>query len=192
MRGIRCPRAATRGSASAVLWFVIGLGIGLAAAVVLPLPFGARSLTVMSGSMEPALSTGDVVVVRPVHPLAARVGDVVTFPSPDEGDRLITHRVRRLHARGGAVEFETKGDANNATERWSVAEGGEIGRVAYRVRKLGYVLHWAGSAHGRLLLFALPVLGLGALALLRTWRDEPRPGVARRETPSPESPALLP
>jgi signal peptidase len=179
-------------SAIAVLWFLIGLGIGLAAAVVLPLPFGARSLTVMSGSMEPALSTGDVVVVRPVPPLAARVGDVVTFPSPDGGDHLITHRVRHLHALGGTVEFETKGDANNATERWSVTEGGEIGRVVYRVRKLGYVLHWAGLAYGRLLFFALPVLGLGALTLLRTWRDEPRPAPGAREPPSPESPALLP
>ena len=36
----------------------------------------------MSGSMQPAIHTGDVVVDESIAPAEARVGDVVTFKDP--------------------------------------------------------------------------------------------------------------
>ncbi len=56
---------------------------------------GFRSFTVLSGSMEPAISTGDVVVNERVGPLETRPGDVLTFRDPTRQGRLITHRLRR-------------------------------------------------------------------------------------------------
>ena len=44
---------------------------------------GSRRFAVLSGSMEPTIATGDVVVVDKIAPLEARVGDVVTFRSPE-------------------------------------------------------------------------------------------------------------
>jgi signal peptidase I len=167
-----------------VAWSGLGLAAGLLAAVGVPPLAGFRSLTVMSGSMEPAVTTGDVVVNEMIRPLAARPGDVVSFRDPDGGHRMITHRLRRIQAVGTTVELETKGDANNAVERWAMPAGGRIGRVIYRVPKLGYLLIWAGSPYGRLALIALPTLVLGALALLALWR----PGgwlPQRKASPSP-------
>ena len=82
-----------------------------------PLAFDARPLTVLSGSMEPTLQTGDVVVAKRVEPGDVRIGDVVTYRSPT--GRLVTHRVRALHQTGERFVFVTKGDANNSTERWT-------------------------------------------------------------------------
>jgi signal peptidase len=144
----------------------------LALALAAPLAFDARPLVVLSGSMEPALGTGDVSVVRSIAPLDARPGDIVTFRDPDNAERLITHRVRAMRVQGDAVVFRTRGDANNVSEHWCVPATGEIGRVMYRIPKLGWVLSYARSKG----LFVL-LLG-GALALLLVfeltaiWRPE--------------------
>jgi signal peptidase len=139
---------------------VAGFAIGIALALALPLAFNARPLVVLSGSMTPALRTGDVSVVRSIAPLDARPGDIVTFRDPDNAERLITHRVRAMHVQGDAVVFRTRGDANNVSEHWRVPASGEIGRVIYSIPKLGWVLAYARTKG----LFVL-MLG-GALALL--------------------------
>lgn len=146
-----------------------GLVAGLLAAVVVPLAFGAHSFAVMSGSMAPAIDTGDVVVVSPLSPAEARPGEVVTFQDPD-GSRLITHRVRGVSRRGDSVRFITRGDANDKGERWSVPASGEIARVAYRLPRAGYLSRTAASPAGRLALVIGPALLLGGWALARIWR----------------------
>ena len=44
--------------------FVVGFTMTIAAALTVPLAFGYHCFAVLSGSMEPTISTGDVVVVR--------------------------------------------------------------------------------------------------------------------------------
>jgi signal peptidase len=168
MPALRVLRALLRFLAMTVAGFAIGIALALAA----PLAFDARPLVVLSGSMEPALGTGDVSVVRSITPLDARPGDIVTFRDSDNAKRLITHRVRAMRVQGDAVVFRTRGDANNVSEHWRVPATGEIGRVMYRIPKLGWVLSYARSKG----LFVL-LLG-GALALLLVfeltaiWRPE--------------------
>ena len=81
-------------------WSVLGVMAGLFLSVSVPYLFGERSLTVLSGSMEPQLHVGDVVVVDQVPPLEVRVGDIVTFRDPEDASRLITHRVREIDVNG--------------------------------------------------------------------------------------------
>jgi signal peptidase len=157
-------------------WAVVACAAAVALAVGLPHAFGYKSFTVMSGSMEPAIGTGAVVVERPIAPREARIGDVVTFKDPEGGERLITHRVTSVRVRGGTARFVTKGDANNAVERWSVPAEGSIGRVAYDVPQVGYAMAYAGGRHGRILLIVLPVLLLAAYELVRIWRPEREKG----------------
>jgi len=172
MPALRVLRALLRFLAMTVAGFAIGIALALAA----PLAFDGRPLVVLSGSMEPALATGDVSVVGSIAPLDARPGDIVTFRDPDNAERLITHRVRAMRVQGDAVVFRTRGDANNVSEHWRVPATGEIGRVMYRIPKLGWVLSYARSKG----LFVL-LLG-GALALLLVfeltaiWRPEERDG----------------
>jgi signal peptidase I len=165
-------------------WIVLGTLGGLVLAVGLPNAFHAKSLTVMSGSMEPTIGVGDVVVARETSPMDVRVGDIVTFRDPTDHERLITHRVRQIHLVGDEVVVVTRGDANTGEEHWAVPADGTIGRVAYHVPKLGYFLVWFHSRYGILLLIVLPTLLLGASELWRLWRPrgahEPRTPRGRR------------
>ncbi|HVI35072.1 MAG TPA: S26 family signal peptidase, partial [Gaiellales bacterium] len=52
-----------------VLWIGLGLLFGTLFAAVAPQLGGFRSFTVRSGSMTPAIETGDVVITRSISPL---------------------------------------------------------------------------------------------------------------------------
>jgi signal peptidase len=150
-------------------WAGLAFCVTLLAAIALPAAIGMHSFTVMSGSMEPNIHTGDVVIDRKIHPLGARPGDVVTFSDPSGKKRLITHRVRSMKVHGSQVDVVTKGDANNTVERWSVPASGHIGRVMLRVPYVGYPLVYAHSRYGLIGLVAIPALLLCALELRRIW-----------------------
>jgi signal peptidase len=153
------------------LWTLAGVAGGLALALVVPLAFGARPLSVLSGSMEPALHTGDLVISKRIAPLDARVGDVVTFRDPNREGQSVTHRVRSVRAQGRKVVFVTKGDANNASERWRISERGKVGRAVYRIPALGRAIGAMRSRTGMLVLL-LVLLPLGAWEIAAAWRPE--------------------
>lgn len=153
-----------------LLSLTAGLTVGLLLAIGVSLAAGYRTFSVMSGSMEPNIHTGDVVVDKPIAPLDARVGDVVTFKDPSRGGELVTHRLRSVRRNGATVAMITKGDANTAVERWSVPVNGSVGRVAYRLPSAGRAIVAIRGPFGRLLLIALPALLLGIYELTRIWR----------------------
>jgi signal peptidase len=149
--------------------------------------FGWRALTVMSGSMEPAVGVGDVVIARQVPAGDAQPGQVITFADPDGHRKLITHRVRSVSVVDGMARFVTQGDANTGRERWSIPTGGNVGLVERRLPMVGYVAIWAKTRAG-LLVLLIPLLALAALELYALWRPQkkvvPEPGPQAAESRS--------
>jgi signal peptidase len=156
-----------------VLRFTVGIAMGLAlgitALVGIPNVIGGKSFTVMSGSMTPAILAGDVVIDERIHPLDARIGDIITFQDPHR-KRLLTHRLRSVRRRDNVMEMVTKGDANNTVERWSMPVRGELGRVRYRVPVIGRLLWRTRTPQARIFMVALPALALGLFELFGIWR----------------------
>jgi signal peptidase I len=153
-----------------VLWTLCGAAATLALAVALLAALGERPLTEMSGSMAPAIQTGDVVISRPITPMDARAGDVITFRDPSDSRRLLTHRLRSIEFREGVVRAVTKGDANNTVEHWKAPPGAQIGRVVLRIPRVGYAVALVAGPLGKVLLIVIPALLLGVLELVRIWR----------------------
>jgi signal peptidase len=168
--------AAARRALMLGCWSVLGFVVVIVMSVSVPNAFGLRELTVLSGSMEPTIHTGDIVVERQVSPLDVRLGDVVSFKDPEDASILITHRVQSMVVHEDVVSFVTKGDANTGVERWKVSADGTIGKVEYHVWRLGYLLSWIRGRIGRLLLVVVPAVVLGAYELVRIWRPKPRSG----------------
>lgn len=155
----------------------VGLVLGIVAAIALPLALGQRPYTVLTGSMEPAIGAGDIIVVERISPSEASSGEVVTFSDPAKSGRLITHRVRSSRRRGGQIDFVTKGDANNTVERWRVPADGVISRVRYRVPEVGRLALLTRSREGLVLVVLLPLLLLAIHEVAGIWR--PRGGSTR-------------
>ena len=91
-----------------------------------PLLVGAdSSYMVMSGSMNPALLPGDLVIVERVDPSLIQAGDVVTV----ESHVVFTHRVVEVRLEEGAYLFRTKGDANEDPDPKLIQASQIIGKV---------------------------------------------------------------
>ena len=160
--------------ARAALRFATRFAIGFAATIVIAVTgahlfLGYDGFTVLSGSMTPTFRTGDVIVAEKIAPLDVRIGDIVSFRSPDDPKRLLTHRVIAMRATQGEVAFVTRGDANTGVERWTIPNDGVLGHVKYKIPKIGYVANRAGSRIGRILFLVVPALLLGILELRRIW-----------------------
>jgi signal peptidase len=167
-RGSR--REWARTIAAIFLWALMGFGAAFLVFISGLSLFGHRSLVVMSGSMEPVLHPGDLVIDHQVTPLQIRVGDIVTFPDPADHSRLITHRVRRVQVNGDTVAMVTKGDASNTTQDWQIRSDGRMGRVMLRVPKVGYAIFWVRSRGGAVAVLIIPSILLGIYLLTWIWR----------------------
>jgi signal peptidase I len=167
--------SALRLGAGAIVSFLLGASLVFALVLVLPTATGYRSLTVLTGSMEPTLETGSVVVDEVIQPTEARIGDIVTFTDPANRDRQITHRLRSVRVEGNTAHMVTKGDANDTAERWDIPVDGEVGRVIFHVPKLGHVRALVGTRQGYIVLM-LAILVLGGWVLTDVWRRPAREG----------------
>src|ERR1700760_810697 len=117
-----------------------------------PLALGDHPQTDLTGSMEPTISPGDVVINEQIAPAEAKVGDIVTFRDPEQQSKLLTHRVvARRRIGGGRFAFVTQGDANNTQEHWRVPADGQIGKVLYTVPWVGRIAVFARTRLGMLL-----------------------------------------
>ena len=129
-----------------------------------------HSFVILSGSMEPALSPGDVVVVS--DSASVQVGDVITF---DGGDTVpVTHRI--IAVEDG--QYVTKGDANENVDGAAVPPENVLGRVVLTIPVVGYVVLWANTPVGQILLVVVPLVALGVSSLYRWANDEPEAGRA--------------
>ncbi|MDR1431335.1 MAG: signal peptidase I [Propionibacteriaceae bacterium] len=141
-----------------LLLILVGLAIALS---VVPHLVNGAALTVLTGSMEPNLSPGDMIVVAGVDPSGSDVqaGDVITFmPYPDD-PTLITHRVigKAISPSQGVI-FTTQGDANGAPDEPVLAKQVR-GKMLYNVPYIGYFTQWASGQFPWL-------AGLGGAALV--------------------------
>ena len=124
-----------------------------------PSVFGYSIFRVSSGSMEPELKVGDIILDKVVeNPEALKVGDVITFKSDDYGDMLVTHKVIRApYEENGKLMLQTKGVANEIADnpiRIDEVKGIMICKVDY----LDTVYNVFLSPWGLLILIALIVI----------------------------------
>lgn len=119
---------------------VAGVVLLAGAVTVVPAIGGATPLTVLSGSMEPALPVGSIVVVRPAPPTSIRPGDIISFVDRDPASaatRSVTHRVIDVQAGPGGPLFTTRGDANEEPDAGLTPAADVRGVIWYHVPLVG-------------------------------------------------------
>ncbi len=121
--------------------------------------FGWRVDVVSSGSMEPELKAGSLVITRPVEPQEIVVGDIIAF-SPKGvtlGENGVIHRVIGIEE-ASPLHFKTKGDANDNPDPFMVPARNLAGRIWFKVHYAGYFIGLLRTPWG--FLFGLVIPGL--------------------------------
>jgi signal peptidase len=135
---------------------------------VTPFPSGLEIKIVQSGSMEPSISTGSLVIIYPQD--AYHIGDVVTFGEDSGGAVPTTHRIIDKNEENGQTVFTTKGDANEGPDPEQVPRSDIIGGVMVSVPTLGYILDFARTPLGFALLVGLPAAHVVIEESIYIWR----------------------
>ena len=106
-----------------------------------PTVFGFSQVSILSGSMEPTLDTGDLAICKEQDEY--QVGDAVLF---EDGNYLVLHRIVDVTEDG---LFVTKGDANNVNDENLVSPENIHGALHYKFDGLGttmsFLTSWMGA-----------------------------------------------
>jgi signal peptidase len=154
--------------------------------------FGHPIFSVASGSMTPAIDTGDLIVDNPVSATQAadlHAGQIISFRESASGANslIITHRIAAIlpSSSGAGVVYRTKGDANNAPDLGTVAPSQIVGVYSARVPFGAYVLSTLHQPLTFVVLIMIPVVYLAEEEVRRRWialgiKDAERKEAARK------------
>ena len=94
---------------------------------------------VSSGSMIPALTIGDIIIVNgDIDFDELNIGDIIVFDEPKSGSKVIVHRVKEIHE-ASTRQIVTKGDNNLASDDWLVTSEDFLGGVIFAIPRIGYL-----------------------------------------------------
>ena len=119
---------------------------------------GYQVFNVISGSMEPKYSVGDLIYVKKVNTKDIKVGMPITFVL-NEDLVVATHRVVEIDAEN--QHFYTKGDANETADSAPVHFNNVIGVPQFSIPLLGYVSDFIQNPPGTYI-----TVGVGAVLIL--------------------------
>lgn len=114
----------------------------------LPMPFGYGAAVVLSGSMEPAIMTDELIIVKAQE--SYETGDIVVYQS---GRMLVVHRIVNMDGETAT----TRGDANN-TDDAPIAISQIKGRVIGHIPGVGSLVRLMKTPVATILLIAAAVL----------------------------------
>lgn len=132
---------------------------------------GFMLFRVVTGSMEPTIPVGALLVTREVDIAAIQVDDIVCFRTQvsEIWGKIVTHRVVGIYeGEYGGILLETKGDANLVTDTFLVDRMNFVGKVVWHTGDgsvLANVLSLFTNKIGFLGCIVIPTLLLAALIL---------------------------
>lgn len=129
--------------------FILFSGIVIAS----PLLNFVKLYVVQSGSMEPELSVGSLIVVQSQDEYSE--GDVITF-NMDDSQSTTTHRIVDIEEEQGAMHYIMKGDANEEPDSTFVFKEDIMGEVIFLVPYIGYPVSFAKTEIGFIFLIVIP------------------------------------
>lgn len=103
----------------------------------IPNILGYKTFIITSGSMEPTINIGDVIIVKKVSQENIQIDDIITF---NEGDYQVTHRIIDIVNEDGQEFYQTKGDANNAIDKETVKHENIEGKYIFKIGKIGIII----------------------------------------------------
>lgn len=153
---------------------LVGCVLGFVLIAVGPHLFGYRTSTMLTGSMAPGITPGDVVVTTPQPAGEVEVGDVISYHIPVEDHRVETHRIIEVkHNDDGTIAVRTQGDANGAPDPWTATlEGDTVWQMQAVIPEVGNAIRFLRQPVIQNNVFWVALVALLALGLGMIWRRD--------------------
>ena len=116
-----------------VIWFAIGI-------------FPIKPIAIASGSMEPEINIGDLVIVRKCNVNDIEVGTVIEYKRKDFS---VVHRVVDKVQKDGRIILTTKGDNNTMPDADPVLEEQIVGMAIAKIPYIAWPTIWIQNLRGQ-------------------------------------------
>lgn len=133
-----------------VLYFVVTLSF-----TFVPLLNKYDSFSIQTGSMEPIISIGDVVITKQTAPRDLEVGDITAFYTDINNDgisEVVVHYIDEINLSDSTFTFKTKPHISDEQDSWTIEEDDIIGVYQANVPYIGKVLLFLQSWIGKVVL----------------------------------------
>ncbi|NLK71799.1 MAG: signal peptidase I [Clostridiales bacterium] len=112
---------------------------------------------ILSGSMEPELKAGDMIILKRIKNMKdIHEGDVITFKA--DNSSWITHRVTDMRTDKNRIYYVTKGDANIKEDSRLVAQEYVLGKMMCIIPYGGYISKFVKTPIGLFFCIVLPLM----------------------------------
>ena len=129
---------------------------------------GWLPLIVLTDSMQPVISGGDLIICHTAEAEEIAEGDVIAFFDPaGNGTSIVTHRVLEIVEADGEISFRTKGDNNNAEDKLLVPADNLVAVYKTRIAGAGNVAMFMQSTTGLIVCVVFPIIALVGYDLIR-------------------------
>lgn len=122
--------------------------------------FGYIPLNIQTGSMEPTIMAGDLIITREYDGATILAKEtIISFFTVEENTKIInTHRIVDVYTVNGMVSYVTKGDNNDAIDEQQVAPGDIISTYNdTRIAGIGSILTFLKTKVGFFVCIILPL-----------------------------------
>ena len=109
--------------------------VSIVAILFISMANGYHFFVIASGSMQPTINVGDIVVVEDTDNISS--GDIIAFI---EAKNIIVHRIVKETLEEDKILYSTKGDANDNIDPWIIEKDNIIGKLKYIIPLIGYPL----------------------------------------------------
>jgi signal peptidase I len=121
---------------------ISGYSIAIVLLMFSALSFGGvvKARIVLTGSMAPAISTGDIIITTPIDRKEPKIGDVIAYQAKrfnGENVAVFSHRIMSGDLQNG---FVVKGDANKSPDNQKPAAPDILGVVVLVIPYIGNFL----------------------------------------------------
>lgn len=161
---------------------------------------GYSLFRVVTGSMEPTIPVGALLVSKKIEMDAVQVNDIICFQAQETAilGKMMTHRVVDIYpAADGSLMFATKGDANLSADGYLVTQSNFVGKVIWYTGAnsvLSSIISFFTNKIGFLACIVIPCLLLAGLILkdcVKNIRNELQETLEELEKdPEPKDPLL--
>lgn len=161
---------------------------------------GYSLFRVVTGSMEPTLPVGSLLLTEQTEMKNIQVDDIICFRAQESAifGKMMTHRVVGVHpGADGALLFETKGDANLALDGYLVTQTNYVGKVIWHTgagNVLSSIISFFTNKVGFLACIVFPCFLLAGLILrdsVQSIRSELNAAMEELEREQEKSDVLL-
>lgn len=124
---------------------------------------GYKPMIIISESMSPKFSKGDLVIVKETNLEELQQGEIISYRTEDNA--IVTHRIEKIINENGNIYIQTKGDKNQSKDPIVITKANYEGKYLFHIPQIGNFYLYISTTSG-MIAFSIITFLFGVIIIL--------------------------